>query len=229
MHFQLSGPFPLPDDPAMALPRYTVAPTQEIPIVRRSRDGVRHASFARWGLIPPGSTAGRRGAARTINARSETVFERSPFRRAVRDRRCLVPATGFLEWKKEGRARWPFHILPAEGSMWAMAGIWSPWRAPDGSGRVTFSVLTTKPNDRVAALHDRMPVILDEAAYSRWLDPSVTERESLEPLFVPIDEERAVLMAVSTRVNNVLHDDPECLAPREPEARKEPQLGFDFG
>lgn len=213
----------------MVLPRYNVAPAQEVPIVRQNGAGGRAVAFARWGLVPGGDSGGRRSGARNINARSETVFDRTPFRRAVRDRRCLIPATGFVEWKKQGRSRLPFHVRPAEASVWAMAGVWSRWRAPDGSWRLACSVLTTRPNEAVAALHDRMPVIIEKEAYRRWLDPSVTEREPLEPLFAPIGVEHAVVEPISVRINHVRHDDPACLEPRKPdEGPKRPQLSFDF-
>ena len=213
----------------MAPPRYNVAPTQEVPIVRRGRDGRRQAVFARWGLIPPDRGGGGRGPARTINARAETVFTRALFRRAVRERRCLIPATGFLEWEKRGRARFPMHVRPSAGAVWAMAGIWSRWRMADGSWRLTCSVLTTKPNEKVAPLHDRMPVILAEDAYGGWLDPSVTDREILEPLLVAIGAEHATLEPVSARVNHVGNDDPACLEVRATDApASRSQLGFNF-
>lgn len=213
----------------MIPPRFNVAPTQDVPIIRQVEGGARQAVFARWGLAGPDTASGRSRAAKTINARAETVFERSPFHAAVRSRRCLVPATGFVEWEKQGRARLPFHIHRAGTTVFAMAGIWSQWSTHEGSVRLTCSILTTRPNEKVAALHARMPVILPKDAYALWLDPKVAEPEPLAPLLAPLGSAQVVVEPISTRVNRVAHDDAACLEPRDPSERSAPrQLGFGF-
>lgn len=220
-----------PPDPEMAPPRFNVAPTQPVLIVREGSDGVRRAAWAKWGLIPRGAKDPRVGA-RLINARAETVFEQPAFRSAARSRRCLVPTDGFLEWKKVGKRKQPYHARAPDGGVYAMAGIWSTWRSPEGEEIDTCSVITTEPNGPVSKLHDRMPVILPPEQYDLWLSPEEVAREELSRLLVAAPDDALVLVPVSQRVNSVKHDDPECLEPVEVEGEappeRPPQLGFGF-
>jgi putative SOS response-associated peptidase YedK len=206
-------------------PRYNVAPTDPVPIIRREtsspEDARRVLKMARWGLIPP-SAKDERAGAKMINARQETLFQRAPFANAVRSRRCLVPADGFFEWKTIGKLKQPYWIRVKGARVFAMAGIWSRWRSPDGAPVDSCSVITTTPNTMIEAVHDRMPVILEEKDWALWLDPAITARERLEPLLQPLAAEKMSMDPASTRVNSVAHDDPECLE------LVAPQLGFDF-
>jgi putative SOS response-associated peptidase YedK len=190
--------------------RYNIAPTQSVPVVRLDPEqGQRRLQMIRWGLKP----AWARGPRPIINARSETVAQKPSFRTAFKRRRCLVPATGFYEWQKLGSARQPFCIRLRDGQVFAFAGIWD--RHPDEEGRLVeaFAILTCGPNQTMESIHDRMPVILDPAAYSVWLDPQVQSPEPLVDLLVPAPNDRLTAYPVSSRVNSPAHDDVECTEP----------------
>jgi len=190
-------------------PRYNIAPTQDTLVVRAARTGRRQASMLRWGLVPR-FAKDPKIAQRLINARSETAGKRGVFRESLRARRCAVPAAGFYEWKKMGRVRQPFAIRPRTGLI-AFAGLWDSWQG-DGRRLETFTILTTQPNDKVAAIHDRMPVILDREQLAGWLDP-VHDIDDVSPLLRPYPADRLVIEPVSTRVNRADFDDPSCLEP----------------
>jgi putative SOS response-associated peptidase YedK len=212
--FGLTG---LPVLPRPLVPRFNVAPTQEHPILRRGPGGLELHQH-RWGLLPRWARD-RKGAARMINARSDTLFEKPAYRDAARRRRCLVPATGFYEWRKEypkGEPRLPFHLTPTAGAILALGGIWEEWDDPESGERVpTFSVVTTDANKDLEFFHDRMPVLLTTpTARAAWLDPTTSQPE-LAALMVsaPAGTLRATL--VGDHVNRVANDDPDCLnAPR---------------
>lgn len=191
-------------------PRYNIAPTQSVPVVRLDQASrCRRLDMIRWGLARLRSKDSRP----IINARSETVAERPAFRLAFRCRRCLVPATGFYEWQKLGGAKQPFQIRRRDRALFALAGIWD--RCPDGSGGVieAFAVLTTTPNGTVAPIHDRMPVVLEPSAYSLWLDPDLESAASLRPLLGPLPDDRLIAYPISDRVNSADHDDAACVEP----------------
>jgi putative SOS response-associated peptidase YedK len=141
-------------------PRYNIAPIQNIPVVRQHRkEPVRQLALMKWGLIPSWAKD-TSGAARMINARSETAHILPAFREAMKLRRCLVPADGFYEWQKRGSAKQPFCFEVDDGGLFAFAGLWERWRDPSGQWVKSFSILTTTPNAVTSAVHDRMPVIL---------------------------------------------------------------------
>jgi putative SOS response-associated peptidase YedK len=166
-------------------------------------DGVRPPSCARWSR-----DAG--GGSRFINARSESAARRAAFKDPLRDRRCLIPAAGFYEWGEAGPARQPYAIRSQAGLV-ALAGVWDRWEQR-GRALETFTVLTTPADGHVARIHDRMPVILEKAQFSAWLDPDRREPEDLAELLRPYPGERLTVQAVSTRVNKPQFDDPACLA-----------------
>jgi len=200
-------------------PRYNIAPTQDVPIVRLSRDGARRELIlARWGLVPYWADDLKMGN-RLINARAETVERAPAFREAYQRRRCLVPADGFFEWQKRGKARQPLLVRRKDQAPFAFAGLWERWRQPDGQVLRSCTIVTCPPNALVAPVHDRMPVILDPADHDRWLDPAAGGAELLRPC--PADWLEA--LEVSPRVNSPAHDDPECLAP-PPSATEQPSL-----
>jgi putative SOS response-associated peptidase YedK len=205
-------------------PRFNVAPTQDAPVVTL-RDGVRTLEMMRWGLVP--FWAGREGGKPPlmINARVETVKQKPMFRDAItRGRRCLVPADGFFEWKKLGKAKQPMWIHPDDGHLFAFAGLWA--RAKQGDDDIrSFTIVTGPPNELVAPIHDRMPVILPRAAWNAWLDPSLPADDALALLGVPSDKDW-VAEAVSTHVNAADHDDAQCIAPMD--APEPPRQGSLF-
>lgn len=184
-------------------PRYNACPTDENPVVY-ARHGARRIRNMRWGLVPHWAKDERIGA-RMINARSETVFQKSAFSRAARERRCLVPADGFYEWRNEGKVKHPVRFTVPDGPFF-MAGVWT--RKDE---LYSYSILTCPAVEPVSELHDRMPLILHADDLARWLDPDVTEPDLLTPLFVPF--EGLVATPVSRAVNSVKSEGPELWQP----------------
>jgi putative SOS response-associated peptidase YedK len=204
-------------------PRYNIAPTQPVPVVRQNpKEPIRELSLMQWGLIPswaPNPSA----AAKMINARSETAAARPAFRDALKFRRCLVPADGFYEWARTGKTRQPYCFEVNGGELFAFAGLWDRWKNPSGNAVETCSILTTTPNAVTSAVHDRMPVILDPDRYDLWLDPEM--RDAASELLRPSDATLMRCYAVSARINSVANDDEECSAPVE-RARIQDRLFF---
>lgn len=198
-------------------PRYNAAPTQELPVVRRRADaGGRELVPMRWGLVPFWADDPSIGS-RMINARSETALGKASFRNAMRERRCLVPADGFYEWKAApGGARQPFRIVARDRGPFAFAGLWEVWKGPKGAPLdrplQSFTILTTTANPALRPLHERMPVILDPAAFDAWLDPGMPAGEAAS-LLRPCPDDWLDVYPVSTRVNAVRNDDEACIAP----------------
>jgi putative SOS response-associated peptidase YedK len=191
-------------------PRYNIAPTQDVPIVRRTRDGTgRELIMVRWGLIPYWAEDPKIGN-RLINARGESVARTAAFREAYQRRRCLVPADGFFEWQKVGRDRQPLLVRRQDLAPFAFAGLWERWPQPGGGVLRSCTIITCPANELVAPVHDRMPVILAPDDHERWLDPSRADgRDLLKPYPAPELE----AYPVSPRVNSPQNDDPECIAP----------------
>ena len=168
------------DEVPLFEPRYNVAPTQLVPAVRQE-DGKRRLAMLRWGLIPSWAKDAKIGY-RLINARSDTVATKPSFRSAFKRRRCLVAADGFYEWKRDGKVKQPFFIHRRDEEPFAFAGLWEGWENPeDGKEVQSCSLTTTEANELMAPIHDRMPVILAESAYDRWLDAGepVSDLQSL--------------------------------------------------
>src|SRR5579859_1832017 len=164
--------FQLDEEPRIE-PRYNIAPTQHVFAVR-SEQGKPEPVFFRWGLIP--SWAKDPKIAYTlINARSETAAEKPSFRAAFKARRCLIPADGFYEWLKEGKAKKPMRFTLRDEQLFAFAGLWERWMSPQGPAVQTFTILTTGSNELIRPLHERMPVILDPVRYLDWLNPATVE------------------------------------------------------
>ncbi len=197
-------------DPPPREPRYNIAPTQDAPVVCL-RGTERVVLSHRWGLVPKGSSDLSIGN-RLLNARSETVATRSAFREAFRTSRCVVPTNGFFEWKRVGRIKQPYYVRRRDGRPLALAGLRSVWTSPSNEQVPTFTVLTTEPNEAIRDLHDRMPVVLEQADLATWLDPSA-ESAALETLFAPAADDLLELVAVSTFVNNAQHEGPRCIQP----------------
>lgn len=192
-------------------PRYNIAPTQPVPIVRQHPKEPRELSLARWGLIPWWAKDPS-GAARMINARSETAATLPAFRDAFNARRCIVPADGFYEWKRMGKERQPFCFEVNDRELFAFAGLWDRWKDADGNALETCSILTTTPNAVTSTVHDRMPVILDPGNYDVWLDPGFSDTAAVSELLRPYDARLMRSYPVSARVNHVANDDAGCSA-----------------
>ncbi len=203
---------PLDAVPEELVPRWNVAPTQPVAALRED-DGLRLETM-QWGLVPHWAKDPSIGG-RMINARSETLAEKPAFRDAFRRHRCLIPADGFYEWAPAGRGRpkTPYHIRLRKGGVFTFAGLWSRWRAPSGEWLHSCTIVTSEPNELVAEVHDRMPVILPEDRREAWLARDHDDPESLRALLTPLPAELLEKVAVSRRVNSPDYDDPECLAP----------------
>lgn len=173
------------DDSDDWIPRYNIAPTQPVPVIRQNpKEPIRKLSLLRWGLIPSWAKNAS-GAARMINARSETARTQSAFRDPIKFRRCLVPADGFYEWQKRGSAKQQYCFEVHDGELFAFAGLWDHWKNPNGEWIHSCSILTTTPNAVTSAVHDRMPVILEPAYYDLWLDPGMTNADAVSDLLKP--------------------------------------------
>ncbi len=197
--------------------RYNAAPGQDIPVVRQDKEKpVRKLSQMRWGLIPSWSQDPRIGF-KTINARSETVATAASFREPFRLRRCLIPADGFYEWKREGKQKLPFCFTLTDGGVFAFAGLWDRWKSPQGQWIKSCSILTTTANEIAKDVHDRMPVILPRQAYDVWLDPGFQDMGELKALLKPYPAEAMRRYRVSQRVNKVENDDAACVEEVESE------------
>lgn len=213
-------------------PRYNVAPTQPVPVVRRWPDDARHFALLRWGLVP--SWAREVGTRPLINARGETVAEKPAFRAAFRRRRCLLPADGFYEWqarphgspqgnpqgnkaRERGRTpKQPWFIRRRDGAPMAFAGIWEHWQDPEGSELESCAIITTAANATLAPIHHRMPVIVPETGWDLWLDPDERTAERARALIAPAPDDLLEAWPVSTRVNSVANDDPDLIRPIGP-------------
>jgi putative SOS response-associated peptidase YedK len=163
----------------------------------------------KWGLVPSWAKDPAVGAS-MINARSETASTKPAFRDALKSRRCLIPADGFYEWMRTGKAKQPYCFEINEGQLFAFAGLWDRWKDPSGQWIKTCSILTTMPNAVTSAVHDRMPVILDPDGYDLWLDPGTTNVVAASELLKPYDARLMRCYPVSTRINQVANDDEEC-------------------
>jgi len=196
-------------------PRYNIAPTQPIPLIRQHpNEPVRQISLIKWGLIPHWAKDAS-GAASTINARSETAADKPAFRDPLTLRRCLIPADGFYEWKRNGSTKQPFCFEVRERELFAFAGLWDGWKNDEGQWIKTCSILTTTPNAVTSAVHDRMPVILDPDAYDLWLDPGMQNVAAICDLLKPYDARLMRSYPISTRINHVANDDEACARPVE--------------
>ena len=190
--------------------RYSIAPTDEA-IVVVERDDRRALTGYRWGLIPHWALDARI-ASRTFNARAESIASMPAFRESFRRRRCLVPVDAFYEWKRQDGVRQPYRIFRADGRPLALAGLWAGWKNPETDEvRRTFTIVTTTPNAVVAELHNRMPVIVPDEAWARWLDPRPTELGELRALLEPSDEVALEIAPASRLVNDVRNDGPQLL------------------
>ena len=189
--------------------RFNIAPTQSVPVIYRDDDGD-HLESMRWGLVP--HWAKEIGTKTLFNARSETVADKPSFRTPFKRHRCIVPVSGFYEWKKgAGREKIPHYIRRSDNDAMAFAGLWDRWDQENGSILHSFSVLTTRPNALMKPIHDRMPVILHEADEGKWLSITEHDPDHLQPLLEPYPAEEMEAYAVSPEVNAVDHDGEGCI------------------
>ena len=199
----------LPESPPFE--RYNIAPSQEILAIRTDLEtGRPEWALLRWGLVPfwfkePG------GKRPLINARAEGIEAKPSFRGPVRHRRCIVPASGFYEWRRQGTGKQPCFVRPAEDEVFALAGIWDHWEGKQGEVIESVAIITTTANELMQPIHDRMPVILEEEDVSAWIAPT-TKLEKALAMLKPCSAARMVAYPVSSLVNSARHDGPECIA-----------------
>jgi putative SOS response-associated peptidase YedK len=199
----------LADDPGG---RYNIAPTNEANVVVQREDR-RAVVRYRWGLVPSWAADPKAGS-RAFNARAETLATSPLFRDPFRKRRCLVPVDGFYEWRREGSTRRPVWIHDPSGRPLALAGLWTGRQDPEtGEWRRTFTIITTRPSDFMAAIHDRMPVVITPDAWARWLDPAPADPGELRALLEPREDIALDAHSVSLLVNNVRNDGPTLILP----------------
>lgn len=200
-------------EPLMEIePRYNIAPSQLVPIVRANAQGKREWAVVRWGLIPSWAKDAKIGN-RLINARAETAAKKPSFRSAYKHRRCLLPADGFYEWVKIGSGKQPNHIRFADGRPFSFAGLWESWTPPEGETVESCTILTTRPNSLISELHDRMPVILRPDRFEDWISEGPLSPEGAEAILLPFPADEMEAVPVSTLVNSPKNDDPRCVEP----------------
>jgi len=191
-------------------PRHNVAPTQGVPTVRWNKEtAARELRWMRWGLVPSWAKDVRFGD-RLFNARAETVATKPAFRKAFRERRCLIPADGFYEWKRRGKDGGPWYIRRKDQAPFAFAGLWEVWRTPLDDPLESCTIVTTTPNALMQPIHHRAPVILDRADFSHWLDPEFRDPAALKHLLVPWAPEEFEAFSVGELVNSARNDVDAC-------------------
>lgn len=189
--------------------RFNIAPSQDIAAIREGEAG-RELVMLHWGLIPHWAKEEKTKFS-MINARAETVATKPAYRSAFRQRRCLVPASGFFEWKPTGRGRQPYAVRLKDTDLFAFAGLWEHWEGEDGKTIESCTIIVTNANELLLPIHDRMPVILAPADYDDWLDSKTAEPDCLLTLLRPYLDKQMTLYPVSQRVNSPKNDDPECI------------------
>lgn len=224
IHFPRSGV----DEKRRFKPRYNIAPTQKNLVLRKRSEGDGlSASEMRWGLVPSWSKTGSTTSL-LINARSETVADKPSFKAAYQRRRCLVPADGYFEWKRQRSVNQPYYLQLKDEAIFYMAGIWETWHDPTGSPSESYAILTTQANTLAAKVHDRMPVILEDQSAHEWLegDPELLEKDTRFDFFAAISADRMKCRPVNPIVNNNQNDTPECIEEPPVEASTQLDMGF---
>lgn len=202
-HFSLSTGFSM-------RARYNIAPTQVIPVVRKWRHPI---DFFRWGLIASWEKGGASLPAGYINARIESIATKPAFKRVFATQRCIIPASGYYEWRTVGRRKQPYYLSFHEHTVLGLAGVWSVWRDQEGREYTTCAILTREAPENLKNYHERMPVILEKAAYSAWLSSSHLSIEEVEKLFLNVSLEKSEARAVTPRMNRVDFEGSECILP----------------
>jgi putative SOS response-associated peptidase YedK len=194
-------------------PRYNIAPSQEAPVVVREDEKI--LKIMRWGLVPYWAKDESIGY-KMINARAETLTQKPSFKKSLKEKRCLVLADGFYEWRKTEKkgVKIPMRFVLKSREPFALAGLWDVWQKPDGKLLLSFTIITTEANDLMREVHDRMPVILRREYEDMWLDPDLKYVDKLLPLLAPYPSDMMEGYEVSTLVNSPKNDTPECIKPK---------------
>lgn len=206
----LFGEMPMP----VLEPRYNIAPSQPVPVVRQNPAGRREMVLLRWGLVPSWSK-GPDSRYSMINARAETVAQKPAYRSAFRYKRCLIPADGFYEWRAAGKGKQPYVLRPRDGRPLALAGLWEHWQDADGNELESCTILVREANSQVKAVHERMPVIMTPDSYDLWLDTHAQKPQPLETLLAVQQAPELDIYPVGRAVNNPKADSAALLEPIE--------------
>ena len=190
-------------------PSYNIAPSHEIPAIVGTNEGNR-LLMLRWGLIPSWSKDDS-FAFKMINARAETIDQKPSFKNLLTRRRCLIPADGFFEWKKEEKSKTPYRFILENEKPFAFAGLWDSWKNEKGETLYTFTIVTTSPNKMIEEVHDRMPVILNDQGEKIWLDPNTEDKKVLKELLIPYPSELMDKYQVSSYVNSSRNPGPKAI------------------
>jgi putative SOS response-associated peptidase YedK len=189
-------------------PRYNIAPSQPVAVVLQRQQ--RTLEAFKWGLVPFWAKDPKIGN-RMINARSETLAEKPAYKTPLKRRRCLIPTSGFYEWKKQADERIPTYIYLRDTRLFALAGLWEEWSAPDGETLYSCTIITTQANQFMSQIHHRMPIIFNPVQEEIWLDPAVQDPAELLPLLQPYAEEKMAAHPVSRQMNVPTFDEPACI------------------
>lgn len=204
--------FELMNIPFTYAPSYNAAPSQMIPAIIADR-GTKRIGQLKWGLVPSWAKDPAIGN-KLINARAETLLDKPSFKQLVPRKRCIIPADGFYEWKKTANAtKVPMRIGVTDQPLFAMAGLYDTWTAPDGSKLHTCTIITTEANEFMQPIHHRMPVILPREHLDLWLDRTVQDWDRLQPLLKPYPDDKMNAYEVSPQVGNVRNNHPDCIKP----------------
>lgn len=197
----------------MLAPRYNIAPSQNAPVVRDVDGKRRSLSLLRWGLIPSWAKDEKIGH-RMINARAETLAEKPSFRKALQERRCVIPANGFYEWRQTEQGRQPYFIKPHDRRLIGMAGLWERWTRKEGQAIESFAIITTSANDLMKPIHDRMPVVLSRECYEQWLNCRDYDGGQIGRMLKPFPSDLLEMYPVGKTVNSPTNDSRACIQQR---------------
>lgn len=195
-------------DQGFSYPRYNIPPTAHTPVV--TTENKEEILIGHWGFIPEWAK-GRPGAKAVINARAESILEKPYFRSSINSRRCLIPVTGFFEWKRDGKTKTPYRFH-RNGEIFSLAGVYTTMKDEDGFVLPHYAIITTRANDLMSPVHDRMPVIVEHDDETKWIDDSLAEQE-ISKFFKPVPPEYMVRDEISSLVNSVKNDFPEIINP----------------
>ncbi len=191
-------------------PHYNIAPTQKIPVIYKDKNQENRIEFMRWGLVPYWAKDPMIGY-KMINARAETLTQKPSFKHLFKSKRCLVPSSGFYEWKRIDKRKVPYYIGIKNSKIFSFAGLYDNWKDSVGNELKTFTIITTNSNNTLKPIHNRMPVILEREFEEDWLDVKTHDFDSLKQMLKPYPDDKMIAYAVSTEVNNPSNDNPELI------------------
>ena len=191
-------------------PHYNIAPTQKIPVIYKNKNQENKIEFMKWGLVPFWAKDPKIGY-KMINARAETLTQKPSFKHLLKSKRCLVPSSGFYEWKRIDKRKIPYYIGIKNSKIFSFAGLYDNWKDSVGNELKTFTIITTNSNNTLKPIHNRMPVILEREFEEDWLDVKTHDFDSLKQMLKPYPDDKMIAYAVSTEVNNPSNDNPELI------------------